>query len=102
MLLNSQRLLKPLKITNSCNLTRTLFTTKYLLNKSSEESQNNHQFNNTLLLPKTDFPLRNDILKTEAKYRPKLSEELYEWQVIIKHFILILSEMINLIIFYYS
>ncbi|KAJ3729726.1 isoleucyl-tRNA synthetase [Lentinula raphanica] len=37
-------------------------------------------FSNTLLLPKTAFPLRPDPTKNEALYRTRTCEELYRWQ----------------------
>jgi hypothetical protein len=47
----------------------------------SKCSFDNKAFSQTLLLPKTKFPLRADIPKSEAASRSKICEELYLWQV---------------------
>lgn len=35
----------------------------------------------TLLLPKTDFPMRADAANREKLYRKRTTEDLYRWQV---------------------
>lgn len=46
----------------------------------SSQSSNNNAFANTLLLPKTTFPLWADPAQREAPYRARTTEELYKWQ----------------------
>ncbi|KDQ60188.1 hypothetical protein JAAARDRAFT_598772 [Jaapia argillacea MUCL 33604] len=45
-------------------------------------SPTNHtkSYSDTLLLPKTELPLRNDPAKCEAPFRKKSGEDLYRWQ----------------------
>lgn len=38
-------------------------------------------YSDTLLLPKTSFPLRTSGAKREEIYRKKTTEDLYKWQV---------------------
>jgi hypothetical protein len=38
-------------------------------------------YSNSLLLPKTAFPLRADAVKREHLFRKRTCEDLYEWQV---------------------
>lgn len=48
---------------------------------SAEPSRDpSHRWGNTILLPKTSFPLYNDASK-DAQVRAKTSGELYQWQV---------------------
>ncbi|KAH7345675.1 isoleucyl-tRNA synthetase [Rhizoctonia solani] len=52
------------------------FSTRF----SSTQTSNNNTFANTLLLPKTSFPLWADPAQREVPYRQRTTEELYEWQ----------------------
>jgi isoleucyl-tRNA synthetase len=46
--------------------------------KSSKERSN--PYRDTLLLPKTEFPLRADAPKREKLFRERSTESLYKWQ----------------------
>lgn len=46
---------------------------------SSKASEN--PYTNTILLPKTKFPLRADAAKREHLFRDRCTKELYPWQV---------------------
>lgn len=42
--------------------------------------QPSNPFRDTLLLPKTDFPLRADAANREKLFRGRTTEDLYRWQ----------------------
>src|ERR1700722_5218090 len=42
-------------------------------------------FSKTLFLPKTTFPLRADLPRSDVALRTKTCEELYRWQVSLTH-----------------
>lgn len=56
-------------------------TIRSLQSSSVLLSQNKNTFADTLLLPKTSFPLWADPAQREEPYRNKTTEELYRWQV---------------------
>ncbi|KAJ6631136.1 tRNA synthetases class I-domain-containing protein [Mycena sp. CBHHK59/15] len=47
---------------------------------SSQDAVDNHAFSQSLLLPKTSFPLRSNPAETEARLRGRTCTELYQWQ----------------------
>lgn len=56
------------------------------LNFSSESKKSNNLnkfYSETLLLPKTNFPLRADAVKREILFRDRCTKDLYQWQVCI-------------------
>lgn len=54
---------------------------RYLNYSATLLAQNQNAFANTLLLPKTSFPLWADPAQREEPYRNRTTEELYHWQV---------------------
>lgn len=53
---------------------------RYLNYSATLLAQNQNAFANTLLLPKTSFPLWADPAQREEPYRNRTTEELYHWQ----------------------
>ena len=51
------------------------------LSTSAKNPVDNKAFTDTLLLPKTPFPLRADLKENEARYGELTRENLYKWQV---------------------
>ncbi|KAG9298343.1 hypothetical protein G9A89_002831 [Geosiphon pyriformis] len=49
--------------------------------KKSSVNNPNKAYSDTLLLPKTDFPLRADPIKREKLFRERCTTELYQWQL---------------------
>jgi isoleucyl-tRNA synthetase len=49
--------------------------------KKTAEALDNKAFTDTLLLPKTTFPLRPNFKEIEAAYGDLTRETLYRWQV---------------------
>jgi hypothetical protein len=55
---------------------------KLNFNSESKKSNNlNKLYSDTLLLPKTNFPLRADAVNREILFRDRCSKDLYQWQV---------------------
>ena len=50
------------------------------LSTSGKNTVDNKAFTDTLLLPKTPFPLRADLKENEARYGELTRENLYRWQ----------------------
>ncbi|KAG0225194.1 hypothetical protein BGW42_004607 [Actinomortierella wolfii] len=48
--------------------------------KKAPKERPDQKYAPTLLLPKTDFPLRSGGAAAEAQYRPRCTSELYSWQ----------------------
>ncbi|KAF9970377.1 hypothetical protein BGZ73_006922, partial [Actinomortierella ambigua] len=48
--------------------------------KKPPKEKPDQKFAPTLLLPKTEFPLRSGGAAAEAQYRPRCTSELYAWQ----------------------
>jgi hypothetical protein len=63
------------------------YALKYPFTRSnSSQALSKNAFANTLLLPKTNFPLWANPAQREVPYRHKTTEELYKWQVSIVNF----------------
>lgn len=56
-------------------------TTSKSLLEDTNEALKAKSYGHTLLLPKTNFPLRTVGAKREIVYRRKTTEDLYKWQV---------------------
>ncbi|CAE7209884.1 unnamed protein product [Rhizoctonia solani] len=54
--------------------------TSHFARFSSTQAPNKNAFADTLLLPKTSFPLWADPAQRELPYRQRTTQELYEWQ----------------------
>lgn len=67
-------------------LKRQLHTSRRLKASSPVSTANDKAYAKTLLLPKTDFPLRADAVNRERLFRKKTTESLYKWQVCYVHF----------------
>ncbi|KAK9894284.1 isoleucyl-tRNA synthetase [Cystobasidium minutum MCA 4210] len=74
-------------INESCSIcTRTLsrrhlhISRRLAAQTTANKSSNDKAFAKTLLLPKTDFPLRADAANREKLFRKKTTETLYKWQ----------------------
>jgi hypothetical protein len=56
------------------------------------------KYSDTLLLPKTTFPLYGDPEKSEVAFRQKTSDELYRWQVgMLSHYDITHSFMLQVV-----
>src|SRR5438034_526413 len=72
-------------------LSRIILSKQYsseIIDESSKKSKVNKNdlnkmYSDTLLLPKTNFPLRADAVNREILFRDKCSKDLYQWQVFI-------------------
>jgi hypothetical protein len=52
---------------------------------SPAKTDDSKKYSQTLLLPKTSFPLYNDPEKSEVPFRKRASDDLYRWQVRATH-----------------
>ncbi|KAG8758951.1 isoleucine-tRNA ligase [Ceratobasidium sp. 428] len=73
-------LLATLRIARACYNVSPPGYTRRLSVSTCQRKQDKNTFAETLLLPKTSFPLWADPLRREAPYRSKTTEELYKWQ----------------------
>jgi isoleucyl-tRNA synthetase len=62
-------------------LRRQLHSSRRLKASLPVSTANDKAYAKTLLLPKTDFPLRADAVNREKLFRKKTTESLYKWQV---------------------
>lgn len=58
--------------------TRTFVNSSVCLAKAPKAP---NPYTNTILLPKTNFPLRADAAKREHLFRDRCTKDLYPWQV---------------------
>lgn len=49
--------------------------------KGPKKGKDAHSYSDSLLLPKTAFPLRADAAKREKLFRKRTTADLYSWQV---------------------
>jgi hypothetical protein len=61
------------------------FSSKIIDESSKKSKVNNNDlsksYSDTLLLPKTNFPLRADAANREILFQDRCSKDLYKWQV---------------------
>ncbi|CAB4373577.1 unnamed protein product [Rhizophagus irregularis] len=77
----------PIKFT--LKFSRTLLLKKFsskIIDESSKKSKVNNNdlsklYSDTLLLPKTNFPLRADAANREILFQDRWSKDLYKWQI---------------------
>jgi isoleucyl-tRNA synthetase len=56
--------------------------TRYYATSANTQSDPNKKYSNTLLLPKTDFPVRHKVpVEVERRLRSRTADELYRSQV---------------------
>ena len=51
------------------------------MNKVNENGKDSKLYSDTLLLPKTNFPLRADAVNREIFFQDRCTKDLYQWQV---------------------
>lgn len=56
------------------------FSDKSNKDKNNSNKNLNKAYSDTLLLPKTNFPLRADAINREHLFRDRFTDELYSWQ----------------------
>ena len=77
--------MRVLRVSFLCNARRPYirFVSSSLAVGSKQVDKN--PFSDTLILPKTSFPLWNDHSKSEVPFQTRACEDLYCWQVLVHH-----------------